>query len=46
MRSRHVLGLGLTLLALVPASALAWGNDCKFSEDRAGGVDARAWTRS
>lgn len=41
MRSRHVFGSGLTLLALVPALALAWGDQCKFSEDRAGGVDAK-----
>ena len=41
MRSRHMLGLAMTLMALIPASALAWGDDCKFSEDRAGGVDAK-----
>ena len=41
MRSRHVFGFGLTLLALIPASALAWDGTCKFSEDRAGGVDAK-----
>jgi DUF4097 and DUF4098 domain-containing protein YvlB len=28
------------LLALVPATALAWGDGCKFRADRAGGVDA------
>lgn len=33
--------LGFTLLALIPASALAWGDDCKFTADRAGGVDAK-----
>ncbi|HEX6638811.1 MAG TPA: hypothetical protein VF033_14225, partial [Steroidobacteraceae bacterium] len=27
------------MLALIPASALAW-DDCKFSADRTGGVDA------
>lgn len=41
MRSRHVFGSGLALLTLIPASALAWGDDCKFSADRAGGVDAK-----
>lgn len=40
MRSRHIWFSGAMLLALIPASALAWGGDCKFSEDRAGGVDA------
>lgn len=40
MRSRHAASV-LTLLALVPACALAWGDDCKFSADRAGGVDAK-----
>jgi hypothetical protein len=25
----------------MPASALAWGDDCKFSEDRAAGLDAK-----
>lgn len=37
MRSRY----GLLLLALVPAVSLAWGDDCKFTADRAGGVDAK-----
>ena len=37
MRSRN----WLLLLALAPATALAWGDDCKFKADRAGGVDAR-----
>ncbi len=37
MRSRYVL----MLLALAPASALAWGDDCKFTADRAAGVEAR-----
>lgn len=36
MISRH----WLTLFALIPAAALAWGDDCKFRADRAGGVDA------
>jgi DUF4097 and DUF4098 domain-containing protein YvlB len=40
MRTRHI-SLGLALLALVPASALAWGDSCKFTADRAGGVDAK-----
>jgi DUF4097 and DUF4098 domain-containing protein YvlB len=31
----------LTLAALAPASAFAWGDGCKFSADRAGGVDAK-----
>jgi DUF4097 and DUF4098 domain-containing protein YvlB len=37
MRFRH----GLLLLALMPAAAMAWGDDCKFTADRAEGVDAR-----
>jgi DUF4097 and DUF4098 domain-containing protein YvlB len=42
MRSRHGLTLfGLTMLALVPASALAWGDGCKFTAERAGGIDAK-----
>jgi DUF4097 and DUF4098 domain-containing protein YvlB len=36
MRSRNCL----LWLALAPATALAWGDDCKFKADRAGGVDA------
>lgn len=40
MRSRHVVA-AIALLALIPATALAWGDDCKFSADRAGGVDAQ-----
>src|SRR3982751_2940871 len=28
------------LIALIPATALAWGDGCKFKADRAGGVDA------
>lgn len=31
----------LLLLALGPATALAWGDDCKFRAERAGGVDAK-----
>lgn len=31
----------LLLLTLVPATAFAWGDDCRFKADRAGGVDAR-----
>ena len=31
----------LLLLALGPATAFAWGDDCRFRADRAGGVDAR-----
>ena len=37
MRSRY----WLLLLALVPATALAWGDGCKLRADRAGGVDAK-----
>jgi hypothetical protein len=37
MRSGH----WLLLLALGPATAFAWGNDCEFRADRAGGVDAK-----
>ena len=31
----------LTLLALGPATAFAWGDECRYKADRAGGVDAR-----
>ncbi len=31
----------LMLLALGPATAFAWGNECSFRADRAGGVDAK-----
>lgn len=41
MRTRHLIGLGFTFLALVPASALAWGDSCKFTADRAAGIDAQ-----
>lgn len=37
MRSRF----WLLLLALGPATALAWGDDCKLRADRAAGVDAK-----
>ncbi|HTU64707.1 MAG TPA: hypothetical protein VMF52_02050 [Steroidobacteraceae bacterium] len=37
MRSRF----WLLLLALGPATALAWGDDCKFHADRSAGVDAK-----
>jgi len=37
MRSRY----WLLLLALGPATAFAWGNDCKLRADRAAGVDAK-----
>jgi DUF4097 and DUF4098 domain-containing protein YvlB len=37
MRSRNLL----LLLALAPVTALAWGADCSFKADRAGGVDAK-----
>ena len=37
MRSR----IWMLLLALGPAPAFAWGDDCKFRADRAGGVDAK-----
>src|SRR5262245_9380654 len=37
MRSRY----WLLLLALGPATAFAWGDDCKFRADRSGGVDAK-----
>jgi len=36
MRSR----IWLTLLAVGPTTALAWGDGCEFRADRAGGVDA------
>jgi hypothetical protein len=32
--------IGLMLLALGPATAFAWGDECGFRADRAGGVDA------
>jgi DUF4097 and DUF4098 domain-containing protein YvlB len=31
----------LATLALLPATALAWGDDCRFRADRTGGVDAK-----
>ena len=31
----------LLLLALAPATALAWGDGCKLRADRAAGIDAR-----
>ena len=31
---------GLLLLAMVPATSLAWGDGCKFTADRASGIDA------
>ena len=34
-------GFLLLLLALGPATALAWGDDCQFRAERAGGVDAK-----
>lgn len=34
-------GTWLLLLALAPTGALAFGDDCKFQADRAGGVDAK-----
>ena len=37
MRSR----IWLLLLTLGPATALAWGDDCKFHAERAAGVDAK-----
>ena len=36
MRSR----IWMTLLAIGPATAFAWGDGCEFRADRAGGVDA------
>jgi DUF4097 and DUF4098 domain-containing protein YvlB len=30
-----------SLLALIPAVGLAWGDDCEFTADRAGGLDAK-----
>ena len=40
MRARYIRS-GLIFLALAPAATLAWGGDCKFSANRAGGVDAQ-----
>jgi hypothetical protein len=37
MRSRY----WLTLIALLPTAALAWGDDCEFRAERTGGIDAR-----
>ena len=37
MRSRY----WMALLVLGPATACAWGDDCKFRADRAAGVDAK-----
>lgn len=42
MRFRNILTrYGLLALALVPATSLAWGDGCKFTADRAAGVDAK-----
>lgn len=42
MHFRHQLtSLALLALALAPATSLAWGDDCKFTAERAGGVDAK-----
>jgi DUF4097 and DUF4098 domain-containing protein YvlB len=42
MRFRHGLtSLALMTLALAPATSLAWGDGCKFTAERAGGVDAK-----
>jgi hypothetical protein len=46
MRSRNGFTRhGLMLLALVPATAMAWGDDCKFKADRAAGIDAKGVER-
>jgi hypothetical protein len=36
MRSRY----WLTLIALLPTAALAWGDDCEFRAQRSGGIEA------
>jgi hypothetical protein len=42
MRSRYGLAAcGLLVLTLAPAVSLAWGDECKFSAERAAGVDAK-----
>lgn len=33
--------LGLIMISLFPAAALAWGDGCEFTADRAAGIDAR-----
>jgi hypothetical protein len=43
MRSRYWLALVALMptAALIPATAQAWGDECKFRAERAGGIDAR-----
>ena len=42
MRYRYgFAGACLALLALAPPAALAWGDGCKFTAERAAGIDAR-----
>jgi DUF4097 and DUF4098 domain-containing protein YvlB len=41
MRSRYVL----MVLALAPVSAMAWGDGCKFTAERAAGVEAKGVER-
>jgi hypothetical protein len=36
-----ILKYALLLVALAPATSLAWGDGCKFTADRTGGVDAK-----
>src|SRR5688572_31411597 len=46
MNSRNTLArYGLLALVLVPATGLAWGDGCKFTADRAAGVDAKGVER-
>jgi DUF4097 and DUF4098 domain-containing protein YvlB len=40
MRLKAIATL-VTLAALAPGAAFAWGDGCKFSADRAGGVDSK-----
>jgi DUF4097 and DUF4098 domain-containing protein YvlB len=42
MNLRNTLArYGLVALVLVPATGLAWGDGCKFTADRAAGIDAK-----
>jgi DUF4097 and DUF4098 domain-containing protein YvlB len=42
MRFRHgLVSLALLTAGLAPATSLAWGDGCKFTAERAGGVDSK-----
>lgn len=41
MRARHSAVLSVVVFAVLPAVAMGWGNSCKFTAERAAGVDAK-----